>query len=60
MDSIMPKIIGGFRYKRGSASKSQSLKRRSSVRSKRKSALKKGGKKGKGSKRKTKKAGCGN
>ena len=50
-----PKILGGFRYKRGSASKSQSLKRRSSVRSKRKSALKKGGKKGK---RKTKKAGC--
>lgn len=57
MGSIMPKIQGGFRYKRGSASKSQSLKRRSSVRSKRRSALKKGGKK---SKRKTKKAGCGN
>ena len=61
MGSIMPKIQGGFRYKRGSASKSKTPKRKLSVRSKRKSLFKKGGKKGKGkgSKRRTKKAGCG-
>lgn len=59
MGSIMPKIQGGFRYNRGSASKSKSKtpKRRLSARSKRKSVYKRGGKKGKS---KTKKAGCGN
>lgn len=62
MGSILPKIVGGFRYKRGSASKSKSKtpKKRLSFRSNRKSVYKKGGKKGKGSKRRTKKAGCGN
>ena len=56
MGSIMPKIQGGFRYNRGSASKSKTPKKRLSARSKRKSVYKRGGKKGK---RRTKKAGCG-